>query len=197
MKQTISIFSTTPEYDMAMFLAIVVNMPALVIFVVKTETAFFDKYVRYLSALNHGSYEMIEKERDNMCNVIRYQLFFVYEVQLIITVMLVFLVNIFFPYLNVSTRILNTFLVLSMGLYCVFCMYFTVIFLYYFEDHTASCIGPCIFLAVTTVLALVASVAGTPFYPLPLLIGGLAGWIAAFLCLKRRLKNLNVFLMCK
>ena len=37
--------------------------------------------------------------------------------------MLVSLVNIFFPYLNVSTRILNTFLVLSMGLYCVCLLY--------------------------------------------------------------------------
>lgn len=197
MRQIVSIFSTTPEYDMAMFLAIVVNMPALVIFVVKTETSFFEKYVRYLSALNKGSYALIEKERQNMCNIIRYQLFFVYEVQLIVTVLLIFLINILFPYLNIGSQLLNMFLLLGMGLYCVFCMYFTVIFLYYFEDHAGSCIGPCVFLGVTILTAIFAVIIGKPYYPLPLLVGGLAGWIAAFLRLRYRLNTLNAFLMCR
>lgn len=196
-RQTVSIFSTTPTYDMAMYLAIVVNLPALVLFVVKTETAFFDKYVRYLSALNKGSYDLIEKERETMNNTIRFQLFFVYEVQLIITILLIFLINIFFPYLNVSSQILNTFMVLGMGLYCVFCMYFTVIFLYYFEDHTASCLGPAVFVALTLLGALAVVFAHLPLYPLPLLVGGAGGWVTAFVCLKRRLQKLNVFLLCR
>lgn len=197
MRETVSIFSTTPSYDMAMYLAIAVNLPALVLFVVKTETAFFEKYVRYLSALNKGSYDLMEKERENMNNSIRFQLFFIYEVQLIITILLTFLINIFFPYLNVSSQALNTFMVLAMGLYCVFCMYFTVIFLYYFEDHVAACIGPVVFLAVTLLGALIVVLTGLPLYPLPLLVGGMTGWVTAFLCLKYRLRRLNAFLMCR
>ncbi len=197
MGEQVSIFRTAPNYDLAMFLAIVVNMPALVIFVVKAETEFFDKYVSYLSAINNGSYELIEKERDNMCNIIRYQLFFVYEVQLIITVVLICLANVFFPYLNINAGVLNMFMVLSMGLYCVFCMYFTIIFLYYFEDHTGACIGPCVFLSVTGILAVIVSGIGKPFYPVPLLVGGILGWIVSFLFLRYRLTKLNMFLMCK
>jgi len=195
--ERVSIFRTAPAYDLAMFLAIAVNMPALVIFVVKVETAFFDKYTLYLSALNNGSYDLIEKERTAMSNVLRYQLFYVYEVQLIITVVLICLVNVFFPYLNIGGHVLNMFMVLSMGLYTVFCMYFTVIFLYYFEDHTAACAGPCVFLLVTAVLAAAAALLGDPFYPMPPLIGGISGWIAAFLLLRRRLEELNAYLMCK
>lgn len=197
MREQVSIFRTAPTYDLALFFAIIVNMSALVIFVVKVETAFFDKYVAYLSALNHGSYERIEKERETMNHVIRYQLFFVYEVQLIITVVLICLANVFFPYLNISVQVLNLFMALSMGLYTVFCMYFTIIFLYYFEDHTGACVGPCIFLAITAALAVVAAVIGKPFYALPLLIGGLCGWIVSFWLLRRRLSHLNAFLMCK
>ncbi len=197
MGERISIFRTAPTYDLALFFAMIVNMSALVIFVVKVETAFFDKYVAYLSALNHGSYERIEKERENMNHVIRYQLFFVYEVQLIITVVLICLANVFFPYLNISVQILNLFMVLSMGLYTVFCMYFTIIFLYYFEDHTGACVGPLLFFAVTAVFATAAAVIGKPFYALPLLIGGLCGWIVSFWMLRRRLSHLNAFLMCK
>ena len=197
MREQVSIFSTTPVYDLAMFLAIAVNMSALVIFVVKAETAFYEKYVAYLSALNQGSYARIEKERENMNNTIRYQLFFVYEVQLIITVVLICMANVFFPYLNISAQVLNMFMILSMGLYTVFCMYFTVIFLYYFEDHMGACIGPCIFLLVTAALAVAACIFGRPFYALPLLIGGLCGWILSFWRLRYRLAHLNVYLMCR
>lgn len=197
MRECVSIFWTAPPYDLAMFLAIIANMSSLVIFVVRVETAFFDKYVAYLSALNNGSYDRIEKERESMGNVLRYQLFFVYEVQLIITVVLVCLANVFFPYLNISVQVLNMFMVLSMGLYTVFCMYFTVVFLYYFEDHAGACAGPCIFLAVTAVVAVAAVFVGKPFYTLALLAGGLCGWIVSFGRLRYRLEHLNAFLMCR
>lgn len=197
LREQVSIFCTAPIYDLAMFLAIAVNMSALVIFVVKAETAFFEKYVAYLSALNQGSYKRIEKERENMNHTIRYQLFFVYEVQLIITVVLICMANVFFPYLNISAQVLNLFMILSMGLYTVFCMYFTVIFLYYFEDQAGACIGPCVFLLVTAVLAVAACIFGRPFYALPLLIGGLCGWILSFWRLRYRLAHLNAYLMCR
>lgn len=197
MREQVSIFATAPTYDQAFFLAIAVNMPALVLFVVRVETAFYDKFTRYLSSLNSGSYDQIEKERMSMVNTLRYQLFFVYEVQLIICVVLICLANVFFPYLNINTQVLNMFMVLSMGLYTVFCMYFTVIFLYYFEDQTAACVGPCVFLGVTVLAGLAAVWFGKPWYPLPLLIGGLCGWGVTFVLLRRRLDTLNSFLMCR
>lgn len=195
--EQISIFKTSPNYDMAFFLAIIVNMPALVIFVVKAETAFYEKYVAYLSALNKGTYRQIEKERENISNTIRHQLFFIYEVQLIVVIVLVCLVNVLFPYINVSSQILNMFMVLSMGLYSAFCMYFTVVFLYYFDDQTGACYGPVIFLVVSLCAALLFSYIGKPYYPLAILLGGISGWIAAFLRLRKILLKLNAFLMCK
>lgn len=76
-------------------------MPSLVVFVVKVETAFYEKYTLYVSALNNGTYDLIQKERGVMARALRHQLFFVYEIQLIITVVLVCLISVFFPYLNV------------------------------------------------------------------------------------------------
>lgn len=197
MKVTVSIFSVAPNYDMAMFLAILVNLSGMVVFEVKTETNFYDKYVSYLSALNMGSFDLIEKERVSMQNTINLQLFFVYEVQLIITIILICLINIFYPYLGVSSQILNMFMLLGMGLYCTFCMYFTVIFLYYFEDHTSACIGPVIFLAVVMIGSFICAKLGNPYYPIPLLAGGVVGWIVSFVLLRRRLKNLNAYLLCR
>lgn len=196
-REKVSIFSTAPTYDQAFFLALIVNMPALVIFVVRVETAFYDKFAMYLSALNNGSYEQIEKERMAMVNTMYYQLFFVYEMQLIICIVLICLANVFFPYLSISSHVLNTFMVLSMGVYTVFCMYFTIVCLYYFEDHTSACIASCVFLAVTVVASLVAAFVGSPWYPVPVLIGGLSGWIVSYVLLRRRMGKLNAFLLCR
>ncbi|MDD6290402.1 MAG: exopolysaccharide Pel transporter PelG [Lachnospiraceae bacterium] len=197
MKACVSIFFVAPNYDLAMFLALLVNLSGMVVFEVKTETLFYERYVSYLSALEQGTYDRIEKERVSMQNTINLQLFFVYEVQLIITVILICLVNIFYPYLGIASQILNLFMLLGMGVYCTFCMYFTVIFLYYFEDHTAACIGPVVFLVIVLTGSLICCRLGNPYYPIPLLLGAVAGWIISFVLLRRRLKHLNSHLLCR
>lgn len=196
-REQISIFRTAPSYDMAMFLAFAVNVPALVIFVVKVETAFYEKFVVYVSALNNGTLHMIQKERDVMTRALLQELFFVYEVQLIITVVLVCLVSLIFPYLDASIQMLHMFVMLSLGICTVFCMYFTIVVFYYFSDYTGACISSLVFLAVTALGAAMACQGGS-FYvlPLPLLVGGLSGWFVSFALLRRRMESLDSFLMC-
>lgn len=195
--EQVSIFRTAPSYDMAVFLAFVINIPSLVIFVVKVETAFYEKFVVYVSALNNGTLHMLRKERSVMTRALLQELFFVYEVQLIITVVLVCLISVFFPYLDASIHMLHMFVMLSLGICTVFCMYFTIVVFYYFSDYGGACISALVFLAVTALGAAVASQSGE-FYslPLPLLVGGLSGWIVSYVLLRRRMEKLDSFLMC-
>lgn len=195
MGEKVSIFVTTPVYDIAFFLAVVVNMPSLVIFVVKVETAFYEKYTLYVSALNNGTHELIQKERQAMVRTLKQQLFFVYEIQLIITVIAICLISVFFPFLNANLRMLQLFVVLSLGVYTTFCMYFTVIVFYYFSDYAGACISTVVFFTVTALSAVVAVLLQN-FYPFALVIGGLTGWIVSFLLLRRRMETLDSFLMC-
>ena len=197
MAERVSIFRSVLSYDMAMFLAFVVNIPSLVIFVVKVETAFYEKYTLYVSALNNGTLDMLRKERGVMTRALLQELFFVYEVQLIITVVLVCLISVFFPYLNVSIHMLHMFVMLSLGICTVFCMYFTIVVFYYFSDYDGACISALVFLAVT-LLVTAAVVRTNAFYflSLPLLVGGLCGWTTSFLLLRRRMEKLDSFLMC-
>lgn len=69
----------------------------------------------YVSALNNGTLDLIRKERGVMVRELRYQLFFVYEIQLIITVVSVCLSSVFLPYLNASTHMLQMFVILSLA----------------------------------------------------------------------------------
>lgn len=193
----VSVFCVAPNYDMAFFLAILVNLSGMVIFEVKTETSFYEKYIDYLSALGKGTYERIEEKRISLQNTISLQLFFLYEVQLIITIILIFLLNIFYPYLGVSNQILNMLLILGMGVYCILCMYFTIIFLYYFEDYAGACVSTGVFFLVVFLGACICSHLGTPYYTIPVLAGGMTGWVISFIMLRTRVNNLNAYLLCR
>ena len=195
--EQVSIFHTAPSFDMAMFLAFLVNIPSLVIFVVKVETAFYEKFVVYVSALNNGTLYMLHKERNVMTRVLLQELFFVYEVQLIITIVLVCLVSVLFPYLDASIYMLHMFVMLSLGICSIFCMYFTIVVFYYFSDYNGACISALVFLAVSFFGAAMAAQSSDYFLlPLPLLLGGLCGWLVSFLLLRRRMEKLDSFLMC-
>ena len=132
-----------------------------------------------------------------MTRALLQELFFVYEVQLIITVVLVCLISVFFPYLDASIHMLHMFVMLSLGICTVFCMYFTIVVFYYFSDYTGACISSMVFMTVSNVVAAVVS-QGSDFYsmPLSLLLGGLVGWFLSFVLLRRRIEKLDSFLMC-
>lgn len=193
----VKIFHVAPSYDMASFLAILINLTAPVIFNVKVETQLFEKYKYYMTALSNANYAAIEKTRKLLCNTINVQLFFIYEVQLIITILMTCLGILFFPMLGLGGLTLDFFLLLGLAMFCIFSMYFTIIMLYYFDDQLGSCIASAIFLGVTILAAIFALRLGTGYYALAPLIGGLTGLIYAFMRLRHFLKTINARLFCK
>ncbi|MEG0541310.1 MAG: exopolysaccharide Pel transporter PelG [Angelakisella sp.] len=194
---TVSIFRVAPSYDMAMFLAVVVNLTAPVIFVVNVETKFYEKYRSYTGHLLSGTYEAIEKHRKIMFRTIDAEMFYIYETQLIITIVLSCVGILVLPMLGFGGIVMNFFLILAIGIYAVYLMYFTVVFLYYFDDQAGSCLTTATFLVTTTIASLVAARMGVSFYPVALLVGGVVSWFVAFFRLKYFLKNINARLFCR
>lgn len=188
---------TAPVYDLAVFLAIIINLSAMVIFVVKTETEFYEKYVLYLSALAKGSYMRLEKERLSLQNTLQIQLFFVYEIQLIITIVSICILIIVSPYFGISNTTINLFVVLGMGVYCLFSMYFTIVMLYYFEDYKGTALSTVVFLILVVFCSFWCIQLGVTYYALPILIGSIIGWITSFVRLRNRMKDLNEYMFCR
>lgn len=193
----IMIFHVAPTYDIATFLAILVNLSAMVIFTVKVETQFFEKYRQYVTSLTKANYAIIEKARKIMSYNINVQLFFIYEVQLIITIILTCISILIFPMFGLGGLTLDFFLMLGISMFVIFSMYFTVVFLYYFDDQVGSCGATGIFFGVTIITSIIALDLGTAYYAVAPLIGGLAGWIYAFVRLRNLLNDVNVRLFCK
>lgn len=197
MRAKVSIFSTAPNYDLAMFLGMMINLSVMVIFEVKAETNVYEKYIAFISMMEKGTYDMIEKARLSLQNTLNLQLFFIYEIQLIVTVVMICLVMIFHPYLGLSSEVLNLFLLTGMGIYCTLCMYVTVVFLYYCEDDKSACASLAVFCLITIVGSFICGMVFQNYYGVPILAGALAGWITAFFLLRNRIRNLTVYLFCK
>jgi len=193
----VSIFRVAPSYDMALFLAILVNLSTPVIFVVKVETKFFEKYQKYVGSLINGTFGVIEKYRKIMLKTMDIELFYIYEVQLIITIILTCAGILLLPMLGFGGMILNYFLLLSIGVYCTYLMYFTVVFLYYFDDQFGSFITTLTFFVATLMATLIALKLGVAYYPAALFVGGLVSWVVGFFRLRSFMETINARLYCK
>lgn len=190
-------FHTAPSYDMATFLAMFVNLTAMVIFTVKVETRFYEKYRKYIQAINNTSYDTLEKTRRTMNETISEQLFYIYEIQLVIVILSISLAVLFFPILGVGGLTLDFFMLLAIGFYCMYSMYFTVIFLYYFDDQIGACLTTSVFFLVTLTASVLAIQLGIGFYSLPVLIGSVSAWLVGFIRLKYYMKNINAILFTR
>lgn len=185
-----------PSYDMATFLAMLINLSAMVIFIVKVETSFYEKYQGYVKNVGSANYEEIERSRKNMNRVLDHELFFLYEVQLVITIVLIALGMVFLPRFSFGGAVLDYYMVLGMAYYCSFCMYFTVVFLYYFDDQRGAMITTLLFFAVTAAAGFVIANISPTYFALALLIGALVSWIYGFNRLKSFIRNINRNLFC-
>lgn len=194
---TVDLFHVAPPYDMAMFLALLVNITGTVIFTIKVETQVYEKYKLYVTAIANASFAVIEKTRKNLMNTVDTQLFFIYEVQLVITTFLSCLGILFFPMLGLGGMVLDFFLLLGLAVYCIFSMYFTIVFLYYFDDQWGAFVSAALFFVVTLVLSFVFLGLGTAYYAVAPVAGAVAGWVFAFVRLKFFLKHINAHLFCR
>ena len=185
-----------PSYDMATFLAMLINLSAMVIFIVKVETSFYEKYQGYVKNIGSANYEEIEKSRKKMKHVLDHELFFLYEVQLVITIVLIALGMVFLPRFNFGGAVLDYFMVLGMAYYCSFSMYFTVVFLYYFDDQRGAMFTTLLFFSATAAASFVIVNISPTYFALGLLIGALASWIFGFNRLKFFIRNVNRNMFC-
>lgn len=183
-------------YDMASFLGMLTNLSATVIFVVKVETNFHQRYQRYCYAVMGGSLDEIKIAKKDMARILNHELFFITEVQLIITLTLICAGIALLPMLGFGGLILDIYPILALGYYSVFMMYFIIVFLYYFDDQKGALYVSGIFLATTILISSVTVGMGTVFYGLGLLAGGVAAWIAGFFRLKTLLRNIDYHMFC-
>lgn len=186
-----------PAYDMASFLAMLTSVSAMVIFVVRVETSFYPHYKAYCEAALGQSLSGIRLAREKMVRTLVNEVYFVGELQFIITVVLISLAVTFLPLIGIAGLTLDLYPILALGYYAVFMMHLLMIFLYYFDDQAGAALVGLLFFALSLLGTLLTRRLGINYYGLGLVISALLCWVAAFLRLRAVLSSVDQRMFCR
>nr|WP_300003423.1 exopolysaccharide Pel transporter PelG [Tissierella sp.] len=126
-----------PAYDTATFYAVITIIPSLVVFVVKTETSFYEKYKEFGQAiLNGGTFRDIKNTKKSMVLVLRNQLSLIVKLQLIITVLSVMIGgNIILANIGYDSMTIKLFVLLAIGYFFTYMTFILITVLLYFDNQ--------------------------------------------------------------
>lgn len=189
-------FVSAPSYDMATFIAMVLNISTMVIFIVQVETAFHDKYQVYCQTVIGGTGEDIAIAKKEMFATIRSEILFIFQMQTVFTVSLYLIAVVLLPGIGIGGFILSISSSLSVAYLLIFLMYNLIIFIYYFNIYNRALITAGIFFGVTFIGTLISKELTPNLYGLGVLLGAFSGFTYAYYSIKSIEKNLDYHIFC-
>jgi len=186
-------YISAPVYDMATFYSVLTILPAMVFFVLKVETSFYVKYKAFLMAVvNGGSLNDLKKSRGNMSFLIKEEMSFIMELQLLISVMLVvILTQLVFPYFGMSVIITELFTYLAFGYYAAFMAFLLTTVLLYFNAQKEALIIQAVFLISNLGFTSLSIVLGENFHGLGMTASGTLSLLVALVAFTHVTKNID------
>jgi uncharacterized membrane protein len=187
---------SAPPYDMATLLAMVTNISVTVIFVVRVETKFYAEYKRYCEAVISDTAYNIAVAKEKMLRTLNNEVFFLFEFQLIITIVLMSVALVVLPLIGIAGISLDIYPTLALGYYAVFMMHCMMVFLYYFNDHSGAALVGGLFMVMSILGSAVTLRLGLAYYGAGLLLASVVSWLAGFLRLKRLMGKVDYVMFC-
>lgn len=140
-------FLYAPFYDNAIFLSYLTIIPSLVLFLVFVETDFYVCYKNYFQKANGSEvYKKINAAFLKMRSVLKYNLFYSFEVQALITLTVVLLAKPIFKVLKLNYVIRNIFKITAVGSLFNILFFILMLILLYFElRKRAMLVSACFF----------------------------------------------------
>lgn len=183
-------FRLKPEYDVAVYFAVISVIPTLVWFVVSVETAFYPKFRQYYDAiLGQGTINDIDRARREMEQVLLGEMSRLMGIQLVFSIVAVALGIRFLPYIGFTAQQVDTFNILVMSFYVYIMFTVVLLLILYFDDRKGALILATAFLAANVVFSVVLR--SEEFQGLSLFIASFPALIAAIARLVYRLRHLH------
>lgn len=189
-------FENAPLYEAVFLLTMICNLPGMLIFVWKLRARFAERYVEYLAVMEKGTFEAIERKRESLQNTMKLQLFYVYGMQFVTSLLGVCFLYACKDCLGLTDAMSAFLFPCAIGMCLVFCLYFSMIFLCYFLCYRE--------MAVCTTVFAIAAIIGVFFCGMKnvslafaLVAAGALGWLTGLLLLRKKLRELNAYLLCK
>lgn len=186
-----------PPYDMATCIAMFTNISAIIILITQIELHFHERYKAYSEAVIGGRLRDIENAKSRMFTLLSYQLMDVVRNQFIISVILYLLCVVFLPQFGFAGIVMEMYPCLAAGYFVIFLLYSCIIFLFYFNDSTGSCMTSLTFLTVTVVISWFAKDLTLIWYGIGTFVGAFAGWFVAYARLRWVERNVDEHIFCQ
>ncbi|MDR2042819.1 MAG: exopolysaccharide Pel transporter PelG [Clostridium sp.] len=190
-------FLTAPPYDMAAFLAVLTNLSANVIFVTRVEMHFHGKYKAYAEAIVDGRGIDIERAKVRMFQQLSEELMTLVRVQFLISIALYLVCVLALPRIGFSGLVMKIYPCMAAGYFILFVMYSAILFLGYYQDHAGSLLAVACFCTVTLAASRFAGGLPEIWYGLGIVLGSLAGWVAAYSRLRWIEKHIDRHMFCQ
>lgn len=190
-------FIAAPAYDVSSFFAMLTILPATVIFVVKMETTFYQRYKDYIHSLSGGgTLEDLNTSGEGMRKNMFSELTFILEVQFLITILCIILGNYLLPNLGFTQIEYGYFAYLCLGYFCIISIFIVVSLMLYFDDRSSALHIMSVFLVLHTGLVYGSTLIGPEVYGLGTLAAGFISMIFAIIKLRIMMRSLDYRLYC-
>ena len=179
-------------YDNAVFLAYLTTIVTLVLFLVVIETEFYSTYKKYFENANsQETLNVIENSKNKMIESLKYNLFYTFTFQFLITLTLILFANPLSKILGINYFIRDIFKITALGAFFNISAFIIILILLYFEKRAkALIISICFFFTNTyfTIFFLNKPIEYTGF---GFLIGSFITFILSLILLFNYFNNIN------
>lgn len=192
-KNVMNTFYFAPAYDTASFFAILTTIPAAILFIVKMETSFYEKYRNFcVSIVDGGSLRDLTSTKDKMVATLKRELTFIMEVQFIITVLFIVLgVNIILPMFANDKMTMELYVFLSIGFFMSYMSFIIITILIYFDNQKHTLIVSSALLITTVIFTLLSIYLGEDYFGLGFDIGALVSLLVSLRFLNRSMGEID------
>ncbi len=183
-----------PIYDSAVFWAYITIIPTLTLFVVNMETRFYIKYKKYYGLItNNASLTEIDKAKKEMQKSLHNELFYIMEIQIMITIFVIIVSKIIFSYYNFPIIFRDIFQITALGAFCNVFLLLIIMILLYFDAQNLAFFSSAIFIIGNSFWTYYFLPRGLNFYGFGYFMGALIAFLMAYFFILIYLKNITYF----
>jgi uncharacterized membrane protein len=185
-------FLHAPLYDSAMFVALLVIIPSLSLFVIHLETEFFQAYQRYFRSIRqHATLNRIEEMRKSLLEVTVSSMFHILMIQAALCFALVMLAPVIVGALNLQFRQISILRFGTLGALFQYVFLACSAVIIFLDRRGLYLLLQCVFLVLMAVLTWVSIELGWRYHGLGAFLAALISGLLAYFMMERSLKNLN------
>ncbi|WP_319523578.1 exopolysaccharide Pel transporter PelG [Breoghania sp.] len=188
----VPLFTTHDIYEGPVFFAYLTIVPAMAIFLLKIETAFYQHYRQYYAkVVGKRSLTDILAEKATMVNALKSSLRDVFVIQGTVSVLCIVFAPWMIKWINLSSVQIPLFQILLIGSFLQVLLLINVIILFYFDLRRQVLIVSIVFVAGNAGLSVLSIWLGLPFYGYGYTYGCLIALMVAFHQLNANVEDLE------